>query len=494
VSDALVGSLLRRSTFALDGAIDVACSGGPDSTALAVLAAKTGRTVVLHHVDHGLRPGSGDESLVVKELADRLDAGFVAHVVDLEAGSNLEARARRARRSVLPLDAATGHTMDDQAETVLLNLLRGAGLDGMAAMAPGPRHPILTLRRSEARELCETLDLVVVDDETNDDPAFMRNRIRHELLPLLEAIAGRDPVPLLARAATSARGDATLLELLALEAVPDVEDVAALRRAAVPLGDRALRRWLRDARGEMGEPYPPSAAELGRVRSVAEGRIVATELSGGLRVARRQGRLRLESSGSGNLAPVDTPGEIDDAPAWAAHDLGEVVVSSAQIQRRVAELGEAISADYAADAPLLVGVLKGAMHFMSDLAQAIELPIDDDFMAVSSYGTATKTSGIVRIVKDLDVDLTGRHVLVVEDIIDSGLTLNYLRKYLGARGAASIEVCALLVKEGALQVSQHLRYIGFEIAPSFVVGYGLDVAERYRNLDAIYTYVGAHGA
>jgi hypoxanthine phosphoribosyltransferase len=135
-------------------------------------------------------------------------------------------------------------------------------------------------------------------------------------------------------------------------------------------------------------------------------------------------------------------------------------------------------------------VLKGAFVFMSDLARHIRLPVEFDFMAVSSYGSATKTSGVVRIVKDLDLDLTGRHVLVVEDIVDSGLTLAYLRKNLLARGPASVEVCALLVKEGLQKVDPDLKYVGFKIPPEFVVGYGLDVGERYRNLPYISTFVG----
>ena len=490
MSEALVAVLLERTSFAEQGTLELACSGGPDSSALAVLAAATGRPVTLHHVDHGLRPGSAGEALVVKELADRLGAGFVAHVVELELGGNLEARARKARRAVLPLGVATGHTRDDQAETLLLNLLRGAGLDGLAAMAPGAAHPLLELRRAELEALLDELGIVPVLDPSNRDPAFLRNRVRHELLPQLALLSGRDPVPLLARTARSARRDLSLLELLSLEQLPDPQDLAALRRAAPALGDRALRRWLREVRADSGESHPPSAAELDRLRAVIDGEVVATELAGGLRVDRRAGRLRLEPA-SGRLSPVNEAALPDAAPAWAAQDLGEVLVSAAEIQGRVAALGAQISVDYPLDdAPLLVGVLKGAMHFISDLAQAIELPIDVDFMAVSSYGSATKTSGIVRIVKDLDIDLTGRHVLVVEDIIDSGLTLNYLRKYLSARGATSIEVCALLVKEGAMKVSQDIRYVGFEIPNSFVVGYGLDVAERYRNLDAIYAFVG----
>ena len=171
--------------------------------------------------------------------------------------------------------------------------------------------------------------------------------------------------------------------------------------------------------------------------------------------------------------------------------LGPLVVSEEQLRRRIAELGREITDDYAGRAPLLVGVLKGAFLFMADLARKIDLPVEFDFMAVSSYGNATKSSGVVRIVKDLDLDLTGRDVLIVEDIIDSGLTLAYLRKNLLARGPASVEVCALLVREGLQKTSLDLRYVGFAIPPDFVVGYGLDVAERYRNLPFIAAYTGA---
>ena len=180
----------------------------------------------------------------------------------------------------------------------------------------------------------------------------------------------------------------------------------------------------------------------------------------------------------------------DFSAKWARGVLGEVVVSAKEVHDRVGELGTQITKDYATRPPLLVGVLKGAINFMADLMRAIELPVEVDFMAVSSYGAATKTSGVVRIVKDLDVDLLSRDVLIVEDVVDSGLTLNYLRQYLGARNPASLEVCALLVKEGEQRVEQSLKYVGFTIPAHFVVGYGLDVNERYRNLDAIYTYVG----
>jgi hypoxanthine phosphoribosyltransferase len=172
------------------------------------------------------------------------------------------------------------------------------------------------------------------------------------------------------------------------------------------------------------------------------------------------------------------------------NEIGRIVVGEDELQARIRELGKELTADYADRPPLLVGVLKGAFVFMSDLSRAIDLPVEFDFMAVSSYGSATRSSGVVRIMKDLDLDLTNRHVVIVEDIVDSGLTLAYLRKNLAARGPASMEICALLVKEGLQRVELDLRYVGFRIPPAFVVGYGLDVAERYRNHPYVAEYAG----
>lgn len=196
---------------------------------------------------------------------------------------------------------------------------------------------------------------------------------------------------------------------------------------------------------------------------------------------------RAEEGGpaSGALRPVGVAERWEKDP-----DLGPVVVSEEVLLERVTQLGEAITLDYEGRPPLLVGVLKGAFVFMSDLARVIRQPVEIDVMAVASYGSATATSGVVRIVKDLDSDLTDRHVLVVEDIVDSGLTLSYIRRNLLARHPASLEICALLVKEGRQRANIDLAYIGFHIPPDFVVGYGLDVAERYRNLPDIRVYQG----
>jgi hypoxanthine phosphoribosyltransferase len=162
--------------------------------------------------------------------------------------------------------------------------------------------------------------------------------------------------------------------------------------------------------------------------------------------------------------------------------ISEVLVDEQSLRARVAELGEEISADYEGRDLLLVGVLKGAVFFMADLMRALTVPCEVDFMAISSYGATTDSSGVVRILKDLDVPLEGRHVLVVEDIIDSGLTLSYLMRTLSAREPASLEVCALLTKPERREIEIPVRYVGFEIPNRFVVGYGLDFGERYRNL------------
>jgi hypoxanthine phosphoribosyltransferase len=162
--------------------------------------------------------------------------------------------------------------------------------------------------------------------------------------------------------------------------------------------------------------------------------------------------------------------------------IGEILVQPDDLRRKVADLGRQISADYEGKDLLLVGVLKGAVFFLSDLMREISVPCEVDFMAVASYGSATDSSGVVRIIKDLDDSIEGRNVLIVEDIVDSGLTLQYLLRNLRARGPATVEVCALLTKPERRKIDLHARYVGFEIPNRFAIGYGLDHGERYRNL------------
>jgi len=162
--------------------------------------------------------------------------------------------------------------------------------------------------------------------------------------------------------------------------------------------------------------------------------------------------------------------------------VGEILIDADSLRTRIAELGDEISAEYAGRELLLIGVLKGAVFFMADLMRHLTVPCEVDFMAISSYGAQTDSSGVVRILKDLDINIEGRHVLVVEDIIDSGLTLSYLMRNLESREPASLEICALLTKPSRREIDVPVRWIGFEIPNKFVIGYGLDFAERYRNL------------
>ncbi|MEM9561314.1 MAG: tRNA lysidine(34) synthetase TilS [Actinomycetota bacterium] len=295
--DRLVADLLSRCTFPEPAAPSsgrpaeaiAGVSGGADSLALLVLATAAGLPVTAVHVDHGLRPGSAAEADVVAVAAERFGAGFRSERVVVEPGSDLEQRARDARLAVLGVTAMTGHTADDQAETVLLNLMRGAGPPGLAAMAPGPRHPILGLRRSETEALCRAVGLDPVADPSNRDPRFRRNRVRNELLPLIGDIADRDPVPLLARTAALARAVRDHVDGEAADLDPT--DTATLAQAPLPVAQAALRRWLADERG-----HPPSAAELDRVMAVVDHEVVACQISGGRRIARSRGRLRIEAT------------------------------------------------------------------------------------------------------------------------------------------------------------------------------------------------------
>ncbi len=278
--------LLSRCTFP-PAASELVCavSGGADSLALLVLATAAGCRVTAVHVDHGLRSESRSEAEVVARAARRYGAEFRAERVEVPPGPNLEARARMARRGVLPAGTATGHTMDDQAETVFLNLLRGAGLDGLAAMRRGFHHPLLPVRRSETRAICLNEGLEPVEDPTNQDARFLRNRVRHDLLPLCSQIAGRDVVPILARQAGVFAAEADLLDELAAEV--DVSDAAALNAAPCALARRATRRWLRDG------GYPPDLAAVERVLAVARGDTRATDVAPGIRVRRSRKALAL---------------------------------------------------------------------------------------------------------------------------------------------------------------------------------------------------------
>jgi tRNA(Ile)-lysidine synthase len=286
-SSQFASELLTRCNFPSPGSkIDCAVSGGKDSMAMLLLAVLNDCEVTAFHVDHSLRQGSDLEAHIVAQLAGQLGASFVSKTVKVEPGANLEARARDARFAVLPEAVATGHTADDQAETLMINLLRGAGLQGLAGMRPSHSHPILNLRRSETEVLCRELAVECVVDPTNFELKFLRNQVRQKLLPLMNEVSQRDIAQILARQADLFRDDSDFLDTLAREIDPT--DAKSLSTAPIALARRAVRIWLT-------EKYPPDAATVERVLDVARGATTACEIGMNREVRRSNQRLQINS-------------------------------------------------------------------------------------------------------------------------------------------------------------------------------------------------------
>ncbi len=257
--------------------------------ALLALASSAGLEVTAIHVDHGIRADSENEAYIVALAAERFGAKFESRTIHVEAGPNLEERARKARYSILPENVLTGHTADDQAETILLALLRGSAWQGMSGITPSTDRPILQLRRSETEGLCSSLDIQTVTDPSNLDPQFRRNRIRHELLPLVCEIAERDLVPILVRQAELFRDGSTFISEEARKIDPT--DSRALENAPKIISREAIRNWIWKTRGD---DHPPDLATIDRVLDVAFLESVATDIGKGWRVARTDRVLRIE--------------------------------------------------------------------------------------------------------------------------------------------------------------------------------------------------------
>lgn len=278
----------KRDRHSTDVHVDCAVSGGADSLALMILARAAGFAVTAWHVDHGLRSGSESEADLVATAAQRFGAAFESRTVHVDPDADLEARARRARHGVLPSGVLFGHTAEDLAETVMLRLLRGTGPSGVAAMTP-EQHPLLRIRRSETEQLCTLVGLEPFDDPTNTSPVFTRNRVRHELLPLMADIADRDVVPLLARYAELASEQRDFIERQA--ASLDATDVHVLRSVDPVLAREALRQWWLITT-ETG--YPPDQQALERMMEVVSGDIPGCDVVSGWHLRRSQGKLSLQ--------------------------------------------------------------------------------------------------------------------------------------------------------------------------------------------------------
>jgi hypoxanthine phosphoribosyltransferase len=470
----------------------VAVSGGPDSVCLLESLLRLRRLlrirVEVFHFDHRLRPGSEKDAAYVRRLAERHrvpvhlraaeDAPARGESVEAWARGRRLRAAHEVQREIGARRIAVAHTMDDQAETVLLAALTGGGLEAVSGMRPavGPFvRPLLDVTREEVEAFCRACHLRPRVDPSNVDRRFLRNALRLDGLPALERAVGRPVREPLARTAALLREDAD-------ELARGAEGRRRPRRArrVAAHGDR------RDARGRRGRARPrrgPARTAPRPDRGFEGGthRAVCFALSP---FPREPGVKGGGMEGRGQLSELENLG-VDPSISALERNIERVIITEDEIQAMLRRLGDQITEDYEGRDLLLVGVLKGAFVMMADLSRYIRLPVETDFMAVASYGASTKTSGVVRILKDLDHDLEGRDVLLVEDIVDSGLTLNYLLKNLRGRRPASLEVCALLKKTGIQRVEIDVRYCGFEIPPDFVVGYGLDFAEKYRNLPYI---------
>lgn len=289
--------LLANCNFPPPGtSVNIAVSGGADSVGLTLLAVDAELRVTLHHVDHHVRDTSGEDAQLVRDLGARYDVPVIVHDVEVARGGNFEASARAQRRRVLPPGALTGHTMDDLAETILINLLRGAGLDGLSPMVDDPSKPLLHVRRADVRAFVIASGQPFSDDVTNDDTSLLRNRLRHETLPILNDTSQRDIVPVLARMARVVRDDRSWLDdsaaTLYERGLGEVDC-----RELVTWPPALTRRWLRFhlRSADTGDgTHPPSTDEIERVLEVVRGARVATELSGGRRVHRQHQHLRVE--------------------------------------------------------------------------------------------------------------------------------------------------------------------------------------------------------
>ena len=613
------GEMLRRLP-PLPERLLIGLSGGADSVALTELLVclrAQGRVRLWAvHVNHGLRGTQSDEDeRFVRDLCQREGIPLtVCRACPPEHPG--EDWARQARYGFFREElrrcgaqaVALAHHRDDQAETLLLHLLRGAGLTGLSAMVPegeslGVRvvRPLLGFSRQELREALTAAGIPWREDGSNADTRYLRNAVRHELLPLMERLApgaasrlagtaelareddlaltrqaeglalrwiGKPWFPLTVlhglemalagrvtrlwwqRQAGGGRGERSLSReqtaaLVALSASP------AGTRCNLPGGWHGQRGWTHlhllppdrarakpeisliaspvlpgPGDGRFTQSMPAALLSACTVRTRQPGDWLRPFGGGGRQtlqdyfvnhrvdapfrdsvplVCRGSEVLLAAGVGAGNVPPMDPTedqlllrwrGEMPwaqkdegasnmerDAKLYA--DLSRVLVTREEIQQAVKELGRRISEDYAGKEPMVIGILKGAVVFYSDLIREIDLPLRTDFMAVSSYGSATKSTGVVKVLKDLDRDIVGQDVLIVEDIVDSGMTLSYLKKMLGDRGAASIRIVTLLDKPARRRVDLTADYYCFQIPDEFVVGYGLDYDEKYRNLPDI---------
>ena len=468
-----------------EGSVLAAVSGGADSVAMLRMLADAGRTLAVAHYNHGLRDEAGEDEAFVKSLCGQWDLPFASERGNVPKGAGVEAAAREMRYAFLErvraergLDCiATAHTADDNAETVLLNLTRGAGLPGLCGI-PYRRgrivRPLLRVTREEILRYLSEREIPYREDASNRDTVYRRNFIRHQVIPALKKV-NPSLTDAVTRLTDSLGEDEAYLAGLAREEISRPRGdggfpAKRLLELPRPVAARVCRLLIQAA-----GPYPPERVHLEAMLNVAAGgNGRRRNLAGNLTVEKSRGNIHIFFTNRKGVAVMH-------------QDLETILLTEEQIAARVRALGAEISRDYKGKDLLLISVLKGSVVFMADLMRAVTVPAGIDFLSVSSYGMGDKTSGVVRIVKDMDQSVEGKDILIVEDILDSGMTLSYIMNLMETRNPTSIELCTLLDKpeRRAKGVDVSCRYTGFTIPDAFVVGYGLDYAERYRNLPYI---------
>src|SRR5665648_463617 len=545
LEEKILQTIKKFDMLSFNDRVLIGISGGPDSvTLLQVLLSLKKRynlSFFIAHLDHMLRGEESDEDAnFVKNLAQEsglpceVKSCNLTEIVQKEHLS-IEEAARKCRYKFYSETAkkfevnkiALGHNADDQVETVMMRFLRGSGLEGLMGIPPVRGkiiRPLIECSREEIEEYCKENKIEYRVDSSNKEIVYFRNKIRLELFPLLSEGYNKNIKDIILRLRSIISEVSVYLnqetELLFKEVArresPETVIIDLKKFTSLPLAlkRRIIRKSIEVVKGDL---YSISFRHNNEILKLTEYQLGEKEiyLPDNLMVKKIYNKIMIYkksvSKDQTERIPITweydilIPGKTEikflgikveikkldfnkeGEKMLKNNEIDEILITEEEIREKITELGKKITRDYQGKDLVFIGVLRGAVIFMSDLARAISIPMIFDFMAISSYGAATESSGVVRILKDLDESIAGKDVLIVEDIVDTGLTLDYLFKILKSRKPASLKVCTLLTKSVRRKVKARVDYLGFDIPNKFVVGYGLDYAGKFRNVPFIFT-------